>query len=99
MDITRKDMFRLAIYFKWKYFGLTDHVLSETICLFCFCILFPNIYPKIKFKAKHWSDLYNFYSKVFFFFFFFVFFVQENIFLLFFAEFKLLMLPNNIVKI
>ena len=51
-DITRKDVFCLAFYFKWKYFVLNDHILSETICLFCFCVLFSNMYPKIKFIAK-----------------------------------------------
>ena len=65
-DITRKDVFCLAFYFKWKYFVLNDHILSETICLFCFCVLFSNMYPKIKFMAKNWSDLCNFYSKVIF---------------------------------
>ena len=48
-NITRKDVFRLAFYLKWKYFVLNDHILSETICLFCFCVLFSNMYPKIKF--------------------------------------------------
>ena len=45
---------------------LTIHVSSETIRLLCFCVLFSNIYPKIKFTAKNWSDLHvrNFYSKV-----------------------------------
>ena len=71
-DITRKDVFFffffscLAFDFKWKYFVLTDHILSKTICLFCFCVFFSNSYPKIKFTAKNWSDLCNFYSKVIF---------------------------------
>ena len=82
-DITRKDIFCLAFYFKWKYFVLNDHILSETICLLCFCVLFSNMYPKIKFMAKHWSDLCNFYSKVIF----------------WCAEFELLMFHNNIVKL
>ena len=59
-DITRKDVFLLGILFKMKIF------CSETICLFCFCVLFSNIYPKIKFMSKNWSDLCNFYSKVIF---------------------------------
>ena len=51
---------------------LTDYILSETICLFCLCfvlinIYHENIYHEIKFKAKHWSDLCNIYSKVIFF--------------------------------
>ena len=66
-DISWKDVFCLAFYFKWKYFVLTDHILSETICLFYFCVLFSNIYTKIKFTAKNWSDLCNFCSKVIFF--------------------------------
>ena len=74
-DITWKDSFCLPFYLKWKYFVLTDHILSETICLFCFCVLFSNIYPKIKFMAKTWSDLGNFCIKWFF-----VIFVWENIF-------------------
>ena len=61
-DIIWKDVFCLALYFKSKYFVLIDHILSEIICLFCFCVLFSNIYPKIKFMAKNWSDLCNFYS-------------------------------------
>ena len=81
-------------YLKWKYFVLIDNILSETICLFCFCVLFSNMYPKIKFIAKNWSDLCNFYSKVIFWDF-----CLSKHFLLFFAEFKLLMFHNNIVKI
>ena len=65
-DISRKDVFCLAFSLKWKYFVLIDHILSEIICLFCFCVLFSNIYPKIKFIAKNWSDPCNFYSKVIF---------------------------------
>ena len=93
-DITQKDVFCLAFYFKWKYFVLIDHILSETICLFCFCALFSNIYPKIKFMAKNWSDLRNFYSKMIF-----LNFCLGKYFALFFAEFKLLMFHNNTVKI
>ena len=48
-----------------KHFVLIDHILSETICLFCFCVWFSNIYPKIKFMAKNWSDLCNFYKVMF----------------------------------
>ena len=65
-DISRKDVFCLAFYLKWKYFVLIDHILSETICLFCFCDLFSDMYPKIKFIAENWSDLCNFHSKVIF---------------------------------
>ena len=45
-DIPRKDVFCLEFYFRWKYFALIDHILSENICLFCFCILVSNIYHK-----------------------------------------------------
>ena len=86
--------FCLAFYFKWKYFVLIDHILSETIRLFCFCVLFSNIFTKIKVTAKSWSDLCNFYSKVIFWNF-----CLRKYFLLFFAEFELLMFFNNIVKI
>ena len=65
-DISWKDVFCSAFYFKWKSFVLTDHIWSETICLSYFCVLFSNIYTKIKFMAKSWSDLCNFYSKVIF---------------------------------
>ena len=39
---------------------------QKQFVFFCFCVLFSNIYPKIKFMAKNWSDLCNFYSKVIF---------------------------------
>ena len=58
-----KDVFCWTFYFKWKSFVLAHHILSETICLFYFCVLFSNIYTKIKFMAKSWSDLCNFNSK------------------------------------
>ena len=67
--------------------------LSETICLLCFCVLFSNIYTKIKFAAKSWSDLCNFYSTVMF-----LNFCLRKYFLLFFPEFELLKFYNNIVK-
>ena len=66
IHVSRKDVFCLAFYLKWKYFVLIDYILSETICLFCFCVLFSNIYTKIKFTAKIWSDLCIFYIKVIF---------------------------------
>ena len=65
-DSYRQDVLCLAIYFKWKYFVLIDNIIRNhfMICLFCFCVLFSNIYPKIKFFiAKIWSDLCNFYRK------------------------------------
>ena len=79
--------FCLAFYFKSKYFVLIDHILSETICLFCFRVLFSNIYTKIKLMA-------NFYSKVIF-----LNLCLREYFFLFYAEFELLMFHNNIVKI
>ena len=48
--------FWLTFYFKWIYFVLIDHILSETLCLFHFCVLFSNIYLKIKIMVKNWSD-------------------------------------------
>ena len=54
--------FCLAFYFKWQYFVLIDHILSVTIWLF----LFSKNYPNINFTAKHWSDLWTFFSKVIF---------------------------------
>ena len=89
-----KMFFCLAFYLQWKYFVLIDYILSETICLFCFCVLFSNMYPKIKFIAKSWSDLCNFYGKVIFWNF-----CLSKYFLISFAEFELLMFHNNIVKI
>ena len=70
-------LFCLAFYCKWKYFVLTDHFVSGTVCLFCSCTLFSNIYYKISFTAKNWSDLaisivnwifflFFFYHKVYF---------------------------------
>ena len=109
-DITQKDIFCLAFNFKWRYFVLIDHILSETICLFCFCILFSNIYPKIKIMAKNWSDLCNFYSQVIFWNFCLRNmlpailcstrgpFIPVPCLLLFFAEFESLMFHNNLVK-
>ena len=73
---------------------MIDHVLSETICLFCFCALFSNIYPNIKIKAKNWSGLYIFYGKMIFWNF-----CLRKYFLLLFAEVELLMLHNNTEKI
>ena len=52
------------------------------------------MYPKIKFIARNRSDLCNFYSKAIF-----LNFCLSKYFLLFFAEFELLMFHNNIVKI
>ena len=93
-DISWKDVFCSAFYFKWKYFVLVDHILSETICLLCFCVLFSNIYTKIKVTAKSWSGLCYFYSNVIFWNF-----CLRKYFLFFFAEFELLTFYNNIVEI
>ena len=61
-DTSLKEIFCLAFYFKWKCFVLIDYILSETICLSYFCVLFSNIYPKFKFTPNNWSDLWNFLS-------------------------------------
>ena len=53
-----------------------------------FSVLFSNMYPKIKFTAKGWSDLRKFYRKVIFV--IFSEFLSKKIFLNFFAEFDLL---------
>ena len=84
----------LSFYLKWNYFVQNVHTLSETICLFCFYILFSNMFPKIKFMSKTWSNLCNFYSKAIL-----CNFCLRNYFILFFAEFKLLMFHNRNVKI
>ena len=44
--------FCLAFYLKRNYFVLIDHILSEIICLFCFCVLFSNMYPKLNLSPK-----------------------------------------------
>ena len=58
--MTWKDIFCLAFYLKRKKNVLIEHILSGTIWLFCFCVLFSNLYLKIEFTAKHWSDLCNY---------------------------------------
>ena len=35
-----------------KQFVLFDHILSENICLFCFCVLFSNMYPILNLPPK-----------------------------------------------
>ena len=56
-------------FFAWRLI-LNESILflSDTVCRFCFCLLFSNMYSKIKFTAKNWYDRCNFYSKVNFFF-------------------------------
>ena len=80
-DITCKDIFCLAFYFKWKYFVLIDHISSETIrfsfSVFCSQILTQklNLWPKIG-PAYAISIVKGFsviFVQVFFFFFFFTF--------------------------
>ena len=92
--MSRKGRDKAGHRHKWKYFILVDHILSETICLLCFCVLFSSIYTQIKVTAKSWSDLCYFYSKVIFWNF-----CLRKYFLLLFAEFELLAFYNNIVKI
>ena len=74
----KKEVFRLAFYFKWNYWFLIDNILSGTICLYCFFALFSNVYSKINFMAKNGSDPCIFYCKLLFF--FFGIFLLENIF-------------------
>ena len=67
LNIFLKDIFCLEFYLKWKHFVLIDHNLSETICLFYFCVCSQIFtYLKINFTAKNWPDLCNFYNKVIF---------------------------------
>ena len=77
-----------------KIFCSDGPYLIETICLFCFCVLFSNIYAKIKLQPKVGLTYAISIVKWFFFNF-----CLRKYFLLFFAEFELLMFHNNIVKI
>ena len=86
--------FLLSVLFWMKIFCSGWPYLIRNHLSFLFSVLFSNIYSKIKFTAKNWSDLCNFYSKVIFWSF-----CLRKYFLLFFAEFKLLMFHNKIVKI
>ena len=60
----RRFLSCLAFYCKWKYFDPIVHILSEAICLFCFYVLFSDIYPDIKFMVKTWPGSCSFYRKV-----------------------------------
>ena len=60
---------KFSVYLNRRVFVmviLIGHIISDTICILCFCVLFSNIYPKIKFRPKNWSDQYKFYGKVIF---------------------------------
>ena len=92
LNITWKIVFCLAFYFKWIYFVLINHILSDTVCLFYFCVLFSNIY--LKFTHKNWSDLFNFYCKMIFFYFLF-----REIFFLFFWWFLFIIAVSWQLKI
>ena len=72
-------LFRLTISYQ-KPFVFSVPVFCSQICTL-----------KLKFIAKNWSDLCNFYSKVIF-----LNFCLSKYFLLFFVEFELLMFHNNI---
>ena len=85
--------FLLGVLFLMKTFCSDWPILSETICLFCFCIWYSNIYPEIKFMAKNWSNLCKFYGKVIFWNF-----CLRKYFLFFFVKFEFVMFHNNIVK-
>ena len=88
------------MFFAWRFMLNENTLFCSTISNqkpFVFSVsvfLFSNIYSKMKFTAKNWSDLCSFYSKVIL-----SSFCLRKYFLLFFAEFKLLMFHNNIVKI
>ena len=91
------------MFFAWHFlnenvfFWLTisyQALLYRPICLFCFYVLFSNMYPKIKLTVK--IGLTYAISTVKWF--FFIFCLRKH-FLLFFAEFELLTFHNNIVKI
>ena len=43
LDITLKDAFCLVFYLDENILILIDHILLETICLVCQCVLFSNI--------------------------------------------------------
>ena len=74
-DILWKDVFFCfvlflffysAFYFKWQNRFVIDNIVSETICRFCSCALFSNMYCKINFMAKNRSAPCNFYSELIF---------------------------------
>ena len=94
LDITRKDVLSLEFYFKWKYFILIDHILSETIVFSVSVFLFSNLRPKIKFCPKIGLTYAIYIVKYLVWKFF-----PRKCVLLFFAELDLLMFHNNIVKI
>ena len=79
---------------------LIDHILSETICLFCFCVLFSTIYPKIKLKKKkkkkkkktgitYTISIVKWYFGIF---------ILTNVFSVFFGNLQSFMVHDNIVK-
>ena len=73
---------------------LIDHILSETICLSCFCALFSNIYHKIRITAKigltyAFSIVNVIFGK----------FLLENVFSTDITDVGLLMIHNNIKKV
>ena len=80
---------------KCKYFVLIDHILSDTICHFCFCVLFPKRYQKIKLTAKKIALTYAI-SIVFILLFLNL--CLRKYFLLFFAEFELLLYFESFSK-
>ena len=62
----------------------TPESVSIRLKFYVFVFCSQNFYPKIKFTAKIWSDLCNFYRKVIFFWSFWL----RKYFLLFFSEFS-----------
>ena len=89
-----KMFFALRFIFQGKYSVLIDHILSESICLFCFCVLFSKVYSKIKITIKIGLTYDIFIIKLFFYLFFILFiflfyfiFIFYFIFFFFFLEF------------
>ena len=69
-------------------------MLSETICLVCFCVLFSKIYTKIKFAAKACYDPRKSCNYVIF-----LCYYRKLILVFYFAGFELFMFQDNIMNI
>ena len=87
-------------FFAWRFI-LNENILfwltisNQKPFVFSVSVVCSQIFTvKLNLRPKNWSDPCNFYSKVIFWSF-----CLRKYFLLFFAEFKLLMFHNNIVKI
>ena len=69
-------------------------MLSETICLVCFCVLFSKIYIKIKFAQKLVMTHANHVIMSFF-----LCYYRKLILVFYFAGFELFMFQDNIMNI